>query len=112
MRIEPAPDFGGDDKWFTPLLAKLSQQLFAVPVTIPIGGVEKIDSQVKRSIQCCQRYLILHISPCPSDCPRAKTDRGHLPACASKFTVLHHFSYVLEDNQSTPDYFDFFVFGI
>src|SRR5512139_1501217 len=89
MRIEPAPGLGRDMEGFAALPAESGEQLFTVTITVPVRGVKKIHAQVEGTVQSCKRLFIFDISPRSANRPRAKTDRRNLPACPSKFTILH-----------------------
>ncbi len=74
MWIKPAPGFGGNVDFFRALAAELRQQALAAPITINVGGIEKVDAQVDGVAQGSQRFLVVYRTPGIADSPGSKAD--------------------------------------
>jgi len=83
VRVQSTTGLGGDVDRLVCLSAQFRDQPFAQPVAVHIGCVKEVHAQVQRAAQGGQRFLLLHRPPGAPNRPRAKTQRGYLPASTS-----------------------------
>ena len=83
MRRKAAAGLRGDHDFLAAVALQLGDQALAAAHPVDIGGIDEVDAAIDGAMEGGERLGIVHRPPRAADGPRAKTDLGDLPACAS-----------------------------